>query len=636
MTASQTSISVTSPAFSAFKWGLCAPLLLLLLVVSAWLLFQQDMPLASLPFTALIAWLSYCFCGYWLIHRKTALASQKQVLWFLQIVAALYLTTLLSAARFVSATGAPLDLHLIVFTLLNLREVSMVASSEIPASLIIILLDLIAILLILPRVILRRITARSPEPRTTVTSPPRHLQTGAMIVGCVGILATGISGAGGLISRIDQMPLIHTMLSDAGADPESIPAGLRRTNLRDTYLSPRNGTAELKGQTQTPAAARNLVIVILESVRAESTTLHDATLPTTPFLASLAPTSTVINHAYSIVPHTTKALISMLCGIEPDPQMAPVEARRGIPANCLATLLDQVGYETVFFQSATEKFEDRAALVRQMGYQQFFPLETMDRTGFSEVNYFGYEDQIMLEPSRRWLQNGRDPDKPFFATYLTVTPHHDYHPPRNDPALRAHATDPLELRYLNAVAHVDDFLKDLVQQYKDLGLYDNTLFVFMGDHGEAFGEHGRYQHDNVLWNQGLHVPFLIHDPSDTEGRAIDPVFSQIDLLPTLTAMLGFDIKGGHYPGVMLGQSPADRNVYAHCWYPFRCIALVNRKNKFIDHYGWTDAQYFDLEQDPGETTNVIDTLSEEQLARIRTELAIWRRQVQAVHRGLVQ
>jgi lipoteichoic acid synthase len=51
-------------------------------------------------------------------------------------------------------------------------------------------------------------------------------------------------------------------------------------------------------------------------------------------------------------------------------------------------------------------------------------------------------------------------------------------------------------------------VKHLLEQYKELGLYEETIFVLYGDHGEAFGEHGLYQHDNVAYEEGLRVPLL--------------------------------------------------------------------------------------------------------------------------------
>ena len=62
------------------------------------------------------------------------------------------------------------------------------------------------------------------------------------------------------------------------------------------------------------------------------------------------------------------------------------------------------GFATAFFQSATEAFEGRRQLVANMGYDTFVPNEQMRTTGFARANYFGYEDDIMLAPSREWLE----------------------------------------------------------------------------------------------------------------------------------------------------------------------------------------------------------------------------------------
>ncbi len=72
----------------------------------------------------------------------------------------------------------------------------------------------------------------------------------------------------------------------------------------------------------------------------------------------------------------------------------------GIPARCLPDLLRDQGYRTAFFQSATEDFERRGQVVVNRGYEAFYPVETMDKGGFEKANYFGYEDDVMLEPSR--------------------------------------------------------------------------------------------------------------------------------------------------------------------------------------------------------------------------------------------
>src|SRR3712207_9175801 len=112
----------------------------------------------------------------------------------------------------------------------------------------------------------------------------------------------------------------------------------------------------------------------------------------------------------------------------------------------------------------------------------------MSKEGFEETNYFGYEDNIMLEPSSEWLkENG---DEPFLATYLTATGHHQYVVPERY-GMKKFVEDEEYNRYLNAMRYQDFFLSNLFDQYRDLGLYDDTIFIVFGDHGEGRSEERR-------------------------------------------------------------------------------------------------------------------------------------------------
>ena len=142
---------------------------------------------------------------------------------------------------------------------------------------------------------------------------------------------------------------------------------------------PVNTHLEQTAQTE----KRNVVLIHLESVRARSVTPYNEQLQTTPFLDELSQESLLAERAYTVVPHTSKAVTSVNCSIEPHlvREITEVEPN-GVPARCLADLLKEEGYNTVLFQSATEKFEDRRKLVENFGYEEFYPLETMDKEGF--------------------------------------------------------------------------------------------------------------------------------------------------------------------------------------------------------------------------------------------------------------
>jgi lipoteichoic acid synthase len=372
---------------------------------------------------------------------------------------------------------------------------------------------------------------------------------------------------------------------------------------------------------------RNVVIVVLESARARSTTPYNEDLDTTPFLDERAEESLMFERAYAVVPHTSKALVASLCGVPPPLDTQRTESKPGIiPARCVADLLKEQGYRTGFFQSATEDFERRPQLVGNFGYEDFFPLESMDKEGFDEANYFGYEDNIMLDPSREWLEeNG---DGPFLATYLTVTAHHDYVVPDRY-GKKKFAEDEVLNRYLNTVRYQDFFLRNLFAQYKDLGLYEETNFIVFGDHGEGFDEHGLKQHDNVIYNEGLRTPFLIHQSERWEGQKIESPVNQLDILPTVADLLGYRISGGTYPGASMLAPPKDRTLRASCYHERTCLASIRGDKKYIYNYGNKADEFFNLSKDPRERNNIIGRLDEEKIKALRHDLLAWEARIEA-------
>jgi lipoteichoic acid synthase len=376
---------------------------------------------------------------------------------------------------------------------------------------------------------------------------------------------------------------------------------------------------------------RNVVLVHLESIRARSVTPYNEQLKTTPFLDELAKKSLLAERAYTIIPNSLKASISVNCGIEPSLRAA-VEAEPGdIPAPCLAGLLKGQGYRTVFFQSATQKFMYFGDQAKNFGYEEYYPLESMHTEGFERSNYFGYEDAVMLKPSEQWLRK-RD-DNPFVAEYLTSTGHHDYFPPTRYGHEHFVEDDKLN-RYLNCVRYVDFFLKNLIEQYKKLGLYENTVFVIFGDHGDGFGEHGRYVHEDNPYEESLKIPLIIHAPWRFQhGERVEELANLTDILPTVLDLLGYEVKGGKYPGCsLLRPLPEDRTLFFSCTNRDKCLASIKGYEKYIHHYGDQPDEFFDLSEDPLERRNLADERAEEAGKR-RDELLAWRSRINAMYGG---
>ena len=379
---------------------------------------------------------------------------------------------------------------------------------------------------------------------------------------------------------------------------------------------------------------RNVVLIHLESTRARSVTPYNEYLDTTPFLDEMAKSSLLVEQAYTTVPRSSKASVEVNCGVEPPLYPGPEFEPDGIPARCLAELLKAQGYGTVFFASTSSGMDNFGAVANGFGYEEFYPSETMDTTGFQVTNTFGYEDDIMLGPSREWLEN-RDKSRPFLAEYFTGTGHYGY----ECSSLRTGFKDygePDELnRYLNCLRYLDSFVELLLNQYKELGIYEETIFVIFGDHGEGFGEHGRLLHGDTIYEEGLHVPLLIHAPGWFEGGVrVEGLSKQVDILPTVLDMLGYEVENGEYPGYsLLRPIPVDRRLMFSCITDRKCLASIEGSEKYIHHYGNQPDEVFDLSEDAGEKYNLASERDKKELDERREDLFRWRSEVNAQYGG---
>ncbi|MCA1837910.1 MAG: LTA synthase family protein, partial [Actinobacteria bacterium] len=278
----------------------------------------------------------------------------------------------------------------------------------------------------------------------------------ALGFGSLSLLAgPGIAGAGESFARDSFINVVLTGVEgatasegdylDAGAPVES-PAA--HVSLAET------------DQTE----KRNVVLIHLESTRAQSVTPYNEDLKTTPFLDELAKSSLLAEQAYTIVPRTSKANVTVNCGIEPPLYPGPEFEPGGIPVPCLAGLLKDQGYNTVFFMSTSETMDSFGKVVRNFGYDKFYSSETMNKGDFQVTNTFGYEDDIMLKPSEQWLKvHG---NRPFMAEYLTGTGHYGYECLGTRYEDEDFSEDDQLNRYLNCLHLQDIFVKNLIDQYK--------------------------------------------------------------------------------------------------------------------------------------------------------------------------
>jgi lipoteichoic acid synthase len=548
------------------------------------------------------------------------------------------------AYQYFRSTGTTLDYPIVAYYLAKLGEAKGAVSSAAPLGAWLVLAAAILYTLLGPMLITRGLVRPSSTGGSPQNRPPdaevgetsggdrpseRELTRRDFLAVGVGtaagafllrgsLLADEVAGAGASFSRAPLSNLVATELEQS------------RMQAAAENVKPRHPLANARLKPTPRTRRHHVALIHLESVRERSATPYDDDLETMPYLAELAKDSLLVERAYTTVPHTSKAIVSVMSGLYPSPKTDIVEADTGgIPARCLAEVLAEQGYKSAWFQSAKQSFEDRPQLVENFGYGHFQAYESMKTQGFQQANYLGYEDDIMLEPSRRWLE--KNGDDPTLVTFLGVTPHHQYLAPTRYGREHFAQKDGLN-RYLNAVRYDDFWTKNIIEMYKALGLYEDTIFVIYGDHGEGFGEHGRYQHDGVIWEEGLRVPLIVHDPKSFDGGArVEGPAHLLDLPPTIVDMLGFEVVDGEYPGRSVLDLPEGRTLLFGCRPDLLSTARIQGQEKYIYHFGNRPDELYDLAKDPLERNNLASRVGGKELDRRRSELLEWHAETTAAY-----
>jgi arylsulfatase A-like enzyme len=362
----------------------------------------------------------------------------------------------------------------------------------------------------------------------------------------------------------------------------------------------------------------NVVIVVLEGVQYRYTSLYDKQSNLTPYLAALAEQGAEFTNARSSVTHTTKVLFSLLTGRFPSvsqdiAEAVPLEK----PYASIPTILKQnANFRTAFFQSAKGNFESRPGLVHNLGFDKFWARDDLNNTD-AFLGYLACDEFAMLEPIVEWIKAD---DRPFFLTVLLSVTHDPYEVPR---WFAEPAKEPLA-RYQQAILYTDKFLAALDVELAKLNLTDKTIFCVIGDHGEAFGEHGLLGHERIAFDETLRIPFCLRAPFLIQPKTtVTQAVSSVDLAPTLLALLGFNTEAAGFDGVnALGPIPDDRKVYFSGWLSQSPAGFVKANRKFIYYPANKMVSVCDLSADPFELSPA--ELPDRQGREIADCLVAWR------------
>lgn len=333
-------------------------------------------------------------------------------------------------------------------------------------------------------------------------------------------------------------------------------------------LETRPRTNETEGADTRP----NIVIYLVDALRADRLGVYGQPLPLSPNLDEFAMRATVYERAWAQSSWTRPAVVSLFTGLRPE--VHGVNGR-----------LDRLGGGVV---TLAERFADAgystAAVVANPNASATFGLDR------------GFEDFVLMPADRRrsadvhdevvrWLDD-HDASRPFLLYVHTVDPHLPYDPPARYRDRFARSVERRDLGstevvgtllardlvdedrwkddllslYDAEVASNDDAFGALLEALDRRGLSERSAVVFLSDHGEEFHDHGGWIHGRTLYREVLQVPLVIRYPGQREGRRVAATVSQVDLMPTLLELAGLDQEPGRHGSSLVGDLDRRRSA----------------------------------------------------------------------------
>jgi arylsulfatase A-like enzyme len=350
----------------------------------------------------------------------------------------------------------------------------------------------------------------------------------------------------------------------------------------------------------------NVLLFVVDTLRSDRLSCYGYALNTSPYLDALAGEGVLFSNAVSQSSWTRPAIASILTSTYPGVHGAedrPDIVRAGLPS--LSTTLRENGYTTI-------GIINNPNLQTRWGFGSDFDryIDHSSRDVIDRNN----QDRLVIDTAMAALDDVGDRNWMIY-THI-IAPHGPYFPPppfdeKFPPVLDgldsgAQKAEVMRSGYDGDIAFADALFGQLLDDLKARGIYDNTIVVFVSDHGEQFLEHGAIGHGFSLFDEELMVPLVMKLPGiQNTPRVIENIVETIDIAPTILQSIGVKpnprFQGRSLSGIINGEDDPHRLGYARLR-----LAQVDMHTVRSDRYKYifdvTTKQQtlFDLVADPNE------------------------------------
>ncbi|HET9373306.1 MAG TPA: sulfatase-like hydrolase/transferase, partial [Vicinamibacterales bacterium] len=350
-----------------------------------------------------------------------------------------------------------------------------------------------------------------------------------------------------------------------------------------------------------PGRPGAIVLVSIDTLRADRLPLYGYASGRTPRLDALARESVVFEKAYAHAPQTLPSHASMLTGLLPFDHGVRDNLGFTLGADhpMLQERLKAAGYRSGGFVSAYV-LRHGTGIARGFDvYDDEFPEGGVDRSP-GQIQRGGADT---LAAAVRWMDSLAD--ERFFLFLHLYEPHKPYTPPSRFQGMNA---------YDGEIAYSDEIVGQLADYLARRSWLDRSTFVVTADHGEGLGDHGEQEHGLFVYDESIRVPLLVKLPgSENGGRRVAAPVQHIDLFPTIGAIAALQglpaLRGRDLSPALHGTGTiAPQGIYSEALYPryhfgwSELLALTDERFRYIQA---PRPELYDLERDPDERTNLV-------------------------------